>query len=147
MKLHGLLVLAAGLLAAADVPKGGAGKDDLKRLQGTWSTVSVERGGVAAPEEEARKIKLTVRGNQYTLTGEEEPIEGTLELNPARRPKELDAVRNKGPDAGKTIKGIYELKGDTLRVCLGAPGKSRPTGFDTGRGGGEMLYVHKRAKR
>src|SRR5205807_1780651 len=66
MKLHGLLVVAAGLLAAADVPKGSAGTDDLKRLQGTWSTVSVERGGVAVPEEEAGKIKLTVRGNRYT---------------------------------------------------------------------------------
>jgi hypothetical protein len=48
----------------------------------------------------------------------------------------------------RTIKvlGIYELDGDTMKTCLAAPGKERPTEFSSKEGSGRMSYVWKREK-
>jgi hypothetical protein len=45
-------------------------------------------------------------------------------------------------------KGIYALKGDTLRICDNAPdlAKPRPTAFEAKRGSGYVLITFKRAK-
>ena len=34
-----------------------------------------------------------------------------------------------GPDSGKTFPAIYELKGDTLRICYDLSGAKSPTEF------------------
>ena len=56
-----------------------------------------------------------------------------------------DLVAAKGPDAGKAWLGIYEVSGNTLRLCLAEPGaKARPKSFDAGPGSGRLLVVGKR---
>jgi hypothetical protein len=51
-----------------------------------------------------------------------------------------------GPDKGKTVRGIYEVKGDTQRVCVAAAGKPRPKAFESREGSGHTLITYKRAK-
>jgi hypothetical protein len=41
--------------------------------------------------------------------------------------------------------GIYEIGGDTLKVCFDPEGKERPTQFKGGPGS-QTLVVHKRVK-
>ena len=40
--------------------------------------------------------------------------------------------------------GIYELKGDTLKVCFAKPGQNRPTEFTTKQGTGFLYCLYKR---
>lgn len=136
--------LAFGLTATADEKKDA--KAELGKLTGTWKGVSVVRDGKPIPKAEA--YRLVVTGETYTLTGEgTEEIEGTHKVDPAKKPKEIDAVRTKGPNKGETLKGIYELTEDSFVVCFAAPGKDRPKELKADGGPGLRVLTFKREKK
>ena len=51
-----------------------------------------------------------------------------------------------GLNKGAVTLGIYEIDGDTLKVCFDPEGKKRPTEFKTASGS-QTLVVHKRLKK
>ena len=51
-----------------------------------------------------------------------------------------------GPNKGKTFLAIYEIDGDTLRVCYDLAGKNRPTEFSTSKERPFFLVIYRRAK-
>jgi len=139
-----LLLLPLGLLAAEG--PGDEAKKELIKLQGTWTVVRVEEGGKSLPAATTKTWSLIVAGGKYHFRPGSDSIEGTYHLEPGHKPKWLDATRTNGTDKGKVLKGIYELNGDELKMCFGAPGDGkRPTDFST-EAGGQRLYVFKRAK-
>ena len=135
--------LTLGLTAAADDK---AAKDELAKFTGTWKGVSVVRDGKDAPKEEAEAARLVVAGEKYTLTTGGETIEGTHKLDPAKTPKEIDAVRSKGPNAGEKLLGVYHLTGDTFVVAFAAPGKERPKELKSAAASGVRVLAFKRDK-
>ena len=58
----------------------------------------------------------------------------------------MDIISTEGPNKGKTFLAIYELDGDTLKVCYDLTGKSRPTEFKTQKGVLHFLVTYQRAK-
>jgi uncharacterized protein (TIGR03067 family) len=70
----------------------------------------------------------------------------TQKLDPSKSPKTLDAKVTDGPNKGAVILGIYEISGDTLKVCFDPEGKKRPTEFKS-ESGSQTLVVHKRVKK
>jgi uncharacterized protein (TIGR03067 family) len=138
-------LLAAGLLLAADA-KDDAAKKELDKFTGTWKAASMVEDGKEAPRDEVEKVSLTVKGEDYTFRRGDAVIEGTHRLDPSKTPKAIDAVRNSGPDKGKTILGIYELTDDAYKVCFAPPGQDRPTEFASKAGSGNRLIVMKRQK-
>ncbi len=52
-------------------------------------------------------------------------ITGTFKIDPTAKPKTMDSTATNGDNAGKTMLGIYELDGDTLKICWAPPGKDR----------------------
>jgi uncharacterized protein (TIGR03067 family) len=135
-----ILLLAFSLAARSDNAKDG------DALQGTWLPSAAELGGKAFPDEVRKSIKLVVKDDRYTVTVGKAVDKGTVKLNPAAKPKEIDITGTDGPNKGKTIKAIYEHDGDTLRVCYDLGGKGRPTAFATKEGTQLFLVTYKRAK-
>jgi hypothetical protein len=72
--------------------------------------------------------------------------QGTIKLNASAKPKALDITGTEGPNKGKTIRGIYEQDGDTLRVCCDLSGKSRPKELKTSEGTKLFVVTYKRQK-
>jgi uncharacterized protein (TIGR03067 family) len=141
-----IAALAFGLTATADEKKDA--KAELDKLTGTWKGVSVVREGKPIPKAEAEAYRLVVTGEKYTLTGEgSETIEGTHKVDPTKKPKEIDAVRTKGPNKGETLKGLYELTEDSFVVCFAAPGKDRPKELKADGGPGLRVLTFKREKK
>ncbi len=54
-------------------------------------------------------------------------VSGTFKLDPAQPKEGLDLI----PGQGETMHCRYEVQGDTLRLCMAAPGAPRPTEFKT----------------
>lgn len=139
-----LAVLAIGLLLGADDKKDAA-KKDLDALQGEWTLASGERNGEKIPEDVAKSLKRTVQGNKSTVTRDGETLaQGTVTLDPTQKPKAID-VKLEGADT--VIKGIYELSGDTFKICYGGPGEERPKEFTAKEGSGHTLGVWKKVKK
>ena len=71
---------------------------------------------------------------------------GTVKLDPSKSPKAMDIRGAEGPNKGKTILAIYELDGDTLRVCYDHSGKARPSAFKAEAKSPRSLITYRRAK-
>jgi len=135
------LVLAVSLAARDEDKKDG------DALQGTWLPSTAEFGGKKFPDEIRKAMKLVVKDDKYTVTaGKEGTDKGTVKLNPAAKPKEMDITGTDGPNKGKTFLAIYEQDGDTLRICYDLSGKSRPKEFKTKEGTQLFLVTYKREK-
>jgi uncharacterized protein (TIGR03067 family) len=147
MKLRWLCIVAAGLLVAAEDQKDDA-KKDLDKLQGTWKAESAEADGNALPDEVVKQMKLVVKGDKYTFTAGPMEEKGTLKLDPSKKPAEVDIMIEEGEDKGKTQLGLYQLDGDTFKICFGRAGeKERPKELAAKAGSGTGMFVLKREKQ
>ena len=119
---------------------------EVRRFQGAWTIESSETGGKKLPISELKGLIVTFEGNKHTVKKGNEVIQaGTQKLGPSRSPKAIDVTMTEGPNKGAVLLGIYEISGDTLKVCFDPEGKKRPTEFRSGSGS-QTLVVHKRVK-
>jgi uncharacterized protein (TIGR03067 family) len=117
-----------------------------KLLQGAWLPTAAELGENPFDEATLKTIKLVVEGDKYTVTVGESIDKGAVKIDPGAMPKTMDIIGADGPNKGKTFLAIYELNGDTLRVCYDLTGKARPTEFKTKKGELVFLATYKREK-
>ena len=135
------LAVAASLHAfAADSPA------DAKAVQGLWKPVKAELGGQPMPEAVVKSISLKLDHGQYEVFVGDAPDRGTYSLDPAAKPKGMTVTGTDGPNNGKTYPAIYELKGDTLRICYDLSGAKRPTEFKSVAGTKLYLVTYNRTK-
>ncbi|HYT89054.1 MAG TPA: TIGR03067 domain-containing protein [Gemmataceae bacterium] len=142
-------VAAVLFIATVASSQDGDSKKDLKQMEGTWKATMHEIDGKKTTEEEQKQadVKLVIKGGKYTVSfGGKVVGKGTVKLDATKKPREVDAIATEGPGKDETMKGIYELKGDEMRVCFAQPGKERPTEFRTKEGTGQMLLGYKRIK-
>jgi uncharacterized protein (TIGR03067 family) len=119
-------------------------KKELARLQGSWRVVSSQVGDERADAEEVARRKVTVKDNLliYDYGNErKEKQEGTITLDPKTKAFDWSWTF---PGAGATMPGIYELKGDELKICFGET--VRPKAFDIGKEDVAWLLVLKRER-
>jgi uncharacterized protein (TIGR03067 family) len=133
-----------GFLAARQGPD--KAEEELKKLQGTWSYLSVDLAGKKLPDDIVSKGTLTIKGNTYTTTlAGQVTDEGILQLDPAKKPKQWDKISNKAKEA--KILGVYELEGDTLKYCEGVAGAERPGAVQSKKMSLESASVLKRQSK
>jgi len=149
--------LVALLCAVGFAASGGSGtlaheKADLEKevskFQGTWTFESCQAGGKEHPAGELKGLILTFEGDKHTVKKGDDVIQvGTQKLDPSRSPKTIDVTIAEGPNKGTVMLGIYEIDGDTLKVCFDPQGKKRPTEFKSAPGSENFVNVHKRVKK
>jgi uncharacterized protein (TIGR03067 family) len=133
-------------MAEDDAPRKAAA-DDLKKLQGLWQCVAMEREGDPIPPEDLKGSTATYEDDRITLTRDGEVFrQGIVTLDPNRTPKRVNTWDLNGPYEDQTVPGIYQIDGDTLKVCFSRPGSERPAKFTTKEGAGTLYCVYKRKK-
>jgi uncharacterized protein (TIGR03067 family) len=134
------LILAFGPIARSEEAK-------VESIDGVWRPSAAEVGGKPFPDEVRKAIKLELKGDQYTVTVADKIDRGTCKVNSSSKPKTLDITGTEGPNKGRTFLAIYELNGDTLRVCYDLSGKARPTEFISKPDPSSFLATYKRESR
>jgi uncharacterized protein (TIGR03067 family) len=114
---------------------------DLEKLQGTWRIASLEIDGNAMPATGS----ITIDGDRFTTAAMGAEYSGAIHIDASRRPKRFDLVFDSGPQAGNRSLGIYQLEGDSWRICLGFAGNPRPASFATTPGSGHAMETLVRA--
>ncbi|HEV2950200.1 MAG TPA: TIGR03067 domain-containing protein [Gemmataceae bacterium] len=137
----GVVFLLAAADAADDVKK------ELARFEGTWKIISLETEQNKLTEDALKHIQLKLEGDKFTTVDENRETRGTFKPDPSKKPKTIDMTMTDGPLKGKTMLGIYELEGDTYKVCVDVQGKSRPTEFAVKPGSGYVLEILNREKK
>ena len=150
MAVAALLLWSVGSSFAADV--GGAdAQKELQKFQGAWVMVSGELDGKKVADEHQRRSKITYQGNKLQIMvpnqhGEMIAAE-IVQIDPTKSPKEMHFVRKNGPNAGKTIIGIYEFEGDDqYKFAFDPSGAMILKEFTTKEGTGHVRNTWKRVK-
>ncbi len=134
-------------IADDPAPSRQAARDDLKKLQGTWECVAMEREGDAIPAEAFKGSSVVYEDDLATLYRDGEFFRrGIITLDPSKTPKRINTWDLGGPYADDSVPGIYELDGDTLKICFSRPKVARPTEFTTKKDPGFLYVVYKRKK-
>jgi len=145
---RGLYVLCtvAVLMIAADEKNDI--KEELERFQGTWMLESLEIGGMKMDTKMFKDVRLILEGDKFTHKEGKEPAHGTFKVDVSKKPKTIDITFTDGPEKGNTILGIYELDGDSYKLCIDVAKKDvRPTKFESKKGTMLVLEVLKREKK
>ena len=139
------LFFALGVATAGDKAEA---EKELQKFQGTWTFDVVEVEGKKVPAADYKEMSVTFDGEKYIVKEGKELLQsGTQKLDPSQSPKTMDVKVAEGPYKGTVILGIYEINGDTLKVCFDPEGKKRPTQFQTTAGSPVTLVVHQRMKK
>jgi len=147
MRSRTVLLLAVGLLVAADRPDD-ANKMDLAKMQGDWGALSTVIDGNKLADDEAQVLFRTVKDDTYTVSAFDKPFsKGTFTIDATKKPKTIDARPASAAKDAPPLLGIYEIDGDTWRICFAGSGKERPKDFDCKAGSGHTLTVWQREKK
>jgi uncharacterized protein (TIGR03067 family) len=146
--MYRVAVILALTLVVVAVPsvRGDATADDWKRLAGTWKIDSATLNG----EDATAGLKtgvLTIEEGKYKIDFGGMPDAGTVMLDPAKKPKAMTITGTDGPNKGKTIPAIYDIDGDTLKVCYTLDGKEPPKEFKSTAETKTLLVTYKREKK
>ncbi len=142
-----MLYVASVLLLLTSSVHTAEPEGDLKALQGTWLIEDAKLGG-RDHKEDFKGMKLIVTDDKYVIDFGENSDKGTIKIDATQKPKHIDlTTREKGPFKGRTLPGLYELKDDTVVLCLNSEKPDRPTAFEAKAKTPLMLLTFKREKK
>ena|SRR6266478_1214954 len=136
----GLAVAASVSTFAVDSP------DDAKAVQGTWLPAKAELAGQPMTDAVLKSISLKLENDKYEVFVGDKPDRGTYTLDLTTKLKGMIITGTEGPNNGKTYPAIYELKGETPRICYDLSGAKRPTEFKSVAGTKLYLVTYTRKK-
>ena len=108
-------------------------------LTGQWSPIAAELGGrpfVLA----TLQGPLRITGNSFEFARDK----GLYTVLADSRPAKIDIKGVEGPNAGRHVPAIFELKGDELVVCYQLGEGARPTNFTSPSGTRILLMRYRR---
>jgi uncharacterized protein (TIGR03067 family) len=148
MKTALLALVAAATTAAAFAADDAQVKKDLKALEGTWQYTSQVENGKETEKENLKAVTVTVTAEGKWEAKHEGKVflEGTVKLDPSKKPKAADwAITTEGDLKGKTALGIYDVDRETWKHCFGFD--KRPEKFESKEGSKVTNAVLKRVKK
>jgi uncharacterized protein (TIGR03067 family) len=127
-----------------------AGLTDLERIQGIWTFAGLEQEGAPVTKgrhyDQAKEMKWAFQGDCFHNTAPGLKVDGTFTIDPAQRPPILD-VFLKNSDKTMSVRMLYQLQGDSLRLCYDlVPDSARPRIF-AAADSNVILTLHREVQR
>lgn len=136
-----VLTASAVVLIAAWVLKSKPKDEDA--ILGTWRLVGWDMDGVMRPPLRVwsnHSLKFSEK-NSWSEEYGASKNGGTFKLDPEAKPKTMDKSSQ-----DVTILALYELDGDTLKICFTMSGGARPTELKGDENTTARVYVYERVK-
>lgn len=146
MKAQLLMIPVLTLFMTTDYAQDATSKADLDALQGSWKLISAMQDGNALPEDKVKQTTIVFKGDTFVfphLADYATSRAGTIKIDATKNPKEMDATSTNRD----VMLGIYELNGDSYKVCFAPVGKPRPTALSSTPGSGNIFQVWERQKK
>ncbi|MGD9721767.1 MAG: TIGR03067 domain-containing protein [Pirellulales bacterium] len=140
--MKGLSFVASltGALLLLDAAQLAAGNTEPTELHGKWIVESFQYNG--NPVDRLKEAIREFKDGKYSLTPKMgDAITGDVKLDTSKSPKTIDLDVN-----GRVLHGIYQLDGDTLKMCYNLTRDDRPTEFVSTPDSGLIVVIHKREK-
>lgn len=135
-------ILAVVSVCAMSAGPATRGAGDRERIQGTWFGSVIEQGKEQPMPKENRVV---IKSDLFLLVyPKDDPMGWRYTIDPAKSPKEMDWIVELDPGHPIRQLAIYELDGDTLKICSAAAGQPRPTKFESKQGDFGGLMILKR---
>lgn len=98
-------------------------------IEGAWVPVAADVSGHALLVRELRVARLLLEHGDYRIVDHDADVvdSGVYVLDDGVSPHSMDIVGRSGPNAGRTMRAVYELEADRLTVCYDIEGRERPT--------------------
>ena len=134
-RIFAVILCAIGLLIGPDaIGGGGEAKDEMKKLEGTWVVQTANFSGKELPAAKGGAgSKMEFKGERIHTSafgGQEQDL--IYRIDPSKNPKTMNFAhlgeKARANEPGEIGQAIYELKGDSLTICIGPPDR-RPTAF------------------
>jgi uncharacterized protein (TIGR03067 family) len=115
-----VFIFISGELRAEQPPS------ELDKLQGEWQATQFIGCGYEFPKHVVDHLKVTIKANHlsYTIPKFDDPeklsnarVETEFVLGPGK-PQTIDVRMVQGRTKSDPLRGVYELDGDVLRICL-----------------------------
>jgi uncharacterized protein (TIGR03067 family) len=130
---------------ATSATKAPASTSPATEIEGEWPMVSAVLDGKPLADDMVKWCMRVTRGNvTMILAGPQTMLDAEFTLDASRAPGHIDYVNRSGKNKGKKQAGIYEIAGDTLRICSAPPGGERPSDFASVAGDGRSYTVWKK---
>ena len=117
---------------------------DAPSIRGTWQMIRAELAGEPAHALVVEHTTLEITGDRYFVRYDREVADrGRLSIVFGEPHSTLTLRGTEGPNAGRSIPAIYQVRGDLLRICYGLDGTA-PTAFVSPPGSQLYLVTYRR---
>lgn len=144
-------LLPSQSVVPGQISKPNAAHEELQQLAGIWQEESRVRDGAIVPGAQLSVMILDHAGTATTRLGDRDAGRYDVAVDPSPAPKSIDFTQTSETTVigspGDRRLGIYEIKGDNLRICLARAGALRPGRFDASVGSGLVLSTYTRRNR
>ncbi len=125
-------------------------KKELAGMAGDWRLVRGEESGEPAPEFVIKNLECVIEGDRLTFKGvatlTDIASRLSIKIDVSTTPACIDLKVEAGSLKGDVLEGVYERKGDELKLCLYVGKGNRPLEFETKAGSNLVLFILKREK-
>jgi uncharacterized protein (TIGR03067 family) len=124
---------------------------EMAKLKGKWQVTAVESHGMQLPDELVEGVKLLVleldTGKLTVRAGDKVVESGTFKIEVKGSRRTIEMTQASAKQNAKTTTGLYEFKGDKLRICVGTDDGKAPKAFTTeGNNGARTITTYERVK-
>src|SRR5262245_22118313 len=96
-------------------------KKELVKMEGVWQLVRGEENGEPVSEYVVRNLEWIIKGDQLVFKGIEPLTDRasklTVKIDTTTTPRCIDLKVEAGSMKGTVLEGVYEWKGDQLKLC------------------------------